>query len=136
MSYEVNADGNAELMYDVQEYFEESEPGLIPYIVIGDYGQLGFGNTDAAGEEIVAKALEAYQNDSYEDLVAPMISEGDYSLTEETLKEACQSANIRYLDSEPSNEGLSDGAIVAIIFTVIIVGFGSLVLFSRQQKKN
>ena len=136
VSYEVSADGNADLMYDVKDYFEETALGSIPYIVIGDYDQLGFGNTDAAREEIITQARNAYQDDSYEDVVAPIIAESDYSLTAETLEEACQSSNIRYSDGETSEEGLSDGAIVAIIFAVIIVGFGSLVLFSRQQKKN
>ena len=37
------------------------------------------------------------------------------------------------MNGEDPNAGLSDGAIVAIIFGILILGFGGLVLYSRKK---
>lgn len=124
---------NLELLYDAKEYFGEEADSSVPFIVIGDsYHSIGY-NTD----EIIEEALKAYQDDSYTDLIAQMIEEEGYDVDAETFAEACSAEGINYTKgAEVASAGISDGAIVAIIFAVIIVGFGSLVLFSRQQKKN
>ena len=124
---------NMELLYDAKEYFGEEVDSSVPFIVIGDdYHSIGY-NTDV----IIEEALKAYQDESYTDLIAQIIETEDYDVDTETFAEACSSEGIRYTEGgEVASAGLSDGAIVAIIFSVIIVGFGSLVLFSRQQRKN
>ena len=130
--YEVNGvSENGNLMVDLQEYFDVDGVGSIPYFVIGE----NFDNLGYATTEIVEEALKQYQSDDYKDFVAEFIEKGDYNgLKTETLEEACAAKGIEYGTHAASKEdGLSDIAIVAIIFTVIIVGFGSLVLFSRQQ---
>lgn len=130
--YEVNGvSENGNLMVDLQEYFDVDGVGSIPYFVIGE----NFDNLGYATTEIVEEALKQYQSDDYKDFVAEFIEKGNYDgLKTETLKEACAAKGIEYGTHAASKEdGLSDIAIVAIIFTVIIVGFGSLVLFSRQQ---
>ena len=118
-------------MVDLQEYFDVDGVGSIPYFVIGE----NFDNLGYATTEIVEEALKQYQSDDYKDFVAEFIEKGNYDgLKTETLEEACAAKGIEYGTHAASKEdGLSDIAIVAIIFTVIIVGFGSLVLFSRQQ---
>ena len=131
--YEVNGvSENGNLMVDLQEYFDVDGVGSIPYFVIGE----NFDNLGYATTEIVEEALKQYQSDDYKDFVAEFIEKGNYDgLKTETLKEACAAKGIEYGTHAASKEdGLSDGAIVAIIFTVVIVGFGVLVLSSRQQK--
>ena len=118
---------------ELQEYFDVDGVGSIPYFVIGE----NFDNLGYATTEIVEEALKQYQSDDYKDFVAEFIEKGDYNgLKTETLEEACAAKGIKYgANSKNTEEGkLSDGAIVAIIFTVVIVGFGVLVLSSRQQK--
>ena len=132
--YEVNGvSENGNLMVDLQEYFDVDGVGSIPYFVIGgNFDNLGYATT-----EIVEEALKQYQSDDYEDFVAEFIEKGDYNgLKTETLEEACAAKGIKYgANSKNTEDGkLSDLAIVAIIFTVVIVGFGALVLSSRQQK--
>ena len=129
-----NAENQA-LMLDAKTYFEEEASTSVPFIVIGDsYHSVGY-NADA----IIEEALRSYQDESYTDLIANMIEEEGYDVDAESFLEACAAEGICNTNNSSVNSqsgGISDGAIVAIIFAVIIVGFGSLVLFSRQQKKN
>lgn len=128
-----NNSENQSLMLDAKEYFGEEADSSVPFIVIGDsYHSLGYN-----GETVIEEALRAYQDESYTDLVANLIESEGYDVNAETFAEACAAEDIGYTEGGAvESAGISDGAIVAIIFTVIIVGFGSLVLFSRQQKKN
>ena len=119
--------GNTELLYDVKEYFGEEADSSVPFTAIGsDYSRVGY-NSD----EIIEAALEAYQDESYEDYIGKMIEEGDYEVKAETLEEACAAEGITV--RKESDSAISDGAIVAIIFGILIVGFGALVVFSRKK---
>ncbi len=128
-----NNSENQELMLNAKEYFGEDADSSVPFIVIGDsYHSLGYN-----ANTVIEEALKAYQNESYTDLIAQMIEEEGYNAEAETFEEACADEGIMASDvNTVQSGGISDGAIVAIIFVVIIVGFGSLVLFSRQQKNN
>ncbi len=133
VTYEVSDEENFNLMQAAKERMGESDEGSIPYIVIGNtFDQLGFG-TD--GTEIIETALEAYEDESYEDLVSQIIEEEGFNPDAETLQEACDESNINTvgLNGEDPEAGLSDGAIVAIIFGILILGFGGLVLYSRKK---
>ena len=133
VSFEVSDGENYELMSAVKERMGADVDGRIPYIVIGNsFDQLGFG-TD--GQEIIDEALAAYQDESYQDYVGSIIEEEGYEPSDETLEEAAESLGINVvgLNGEDPEAGLSDGAIVAIIFGILILGFGGLVLYSRKK---
>ena len=125
---------NQELMYSVKELVGEEANVGVPFIVVGDdYHLLGFG--DDSGEEIVNEALEAYQDEKYTDIVAKAIKDNKVSPTAETIVEAATSEGIKVNVAAASSEdekGISDGVVVAIVFGVIILGFGGLVLISRK----
>lgn len=113
---------NQELMYAVKELVGEEPDDRVPFIVIGDdYHLLGFG--DDSGEEIINKALEAYQDKKYTDIVAKAIKDNKISPTAETIIEAATSEGIK-TETNTST--------VAIVFGVVILSFGGLVLISRK----
>ena len=133
VSFEVSDGENYELMSAVKERMGADVDGRIPYIVIGNsFDKLGFG-TD--GQEIIDEALAAYQDESYQDYVGSIIEEEGYEPSDETLEEAAESLGINVvgLNGEDPEACLSDGAIVAIIFGILILGFGGLVLYSRKK---
>lgn len=132
VTYEVSNSENYELMELAKERNGEDRDG-VPYIVIGNtFDQLGFG-TD--GTEVIQAALEAYEDESYSDLVAQIIEEEDINPSETSLEDAASYYGFKVvgLNGEDPNAGLSDGAIVAIIFGILILGFGGLVLYSRKK---
>ena len=131
-TYEASKGENYDLLLDAKEYFGQELDGSIPFIVIGStYYKLGFG-TD--GTEIIEEALLAYQDESYEDIIKKFIEDNDYETEMKSLKNAVEDTGYKYIGSKEDlqNDGLSDGVIVAIIFGVIILGFGALVVFSRK----
>ena len=133
VTYEVRNADNYELMTTVKERMGEEVDGSIPYIVIGNnFDQLGFG-TD--GTDIIEEALNAYEDESYVDYVNQIIEEENLDPAETSLEEAASEigASVVGLNGEDPDAGLSDGAIVAIIFGILILGFGGLVLYSRKK---
>ena len=132
VTYEVSDKTNYELMNLAKERNGEDRDG-VPYIVIGNtFDQLGFG-TD--GTEVVDAALAAYEDVSYADLVQEIIEEEGLEPTETSLEAAADYYGFTMvgMNGEDPNAGLSDGAIVAIIFGILILGFGGLVLYSRKK---
>ena len=132
VTYEVSDSENYELMELTKERNGEDRDG-VPYIVIGNtFDQLGFG-TD--GTEVIEVALEAYEDESYSDLITQIIEEEDINATETSLEDAAAYYGFKTvgLNGEDPNAGLSDGAVVAIIFGILILGFGGLVLYSRKK---
>lgn len=132
VTYEVSDETNYELMNLAKERNGEDRDG-VPYIVIGNiFDQLGFG-TD--GTEVVDAALAAYEDVSYADLVQEIIEEEGLEPTETSLEAAADYYGFTMvgMNGEDPNAGLSDGAIVAIIFGILILGFGGLVLYSRKK---
>ena len=133
VTYEVSNADNYELMTTVKERMGEEVDGSVPYIVIGNnFVQLGFG-TD--GTDIIEEALNAYEDESYVDYVNQIIEEENLDPAETSLEEAASEigASVVGLNGEDPDAGLSDGAIVAIIFGILILGFGGLVLYSRKK---
>lgn len=135
VTYEVSSEDNYYLMQSVKERMDKDTDGSVPYIVIGEnFDQLGFG-TD--GTDIIEEALAAYQDESYNDIVKDIIEEEDYKPNATSLQEACDEVEPKIetvgLNGEDPDAGLSDGVIVAIIFGVLILGFGGLVLYSRKK---
>ena len=133
VTYEVSNADNYELMTTVKERMGEEVDGSVPYIVIGNnFDQLGFG-TD--GTDIIEEALNAYEDESYVDYVNQIIEEENLDPAETSLEEAASEigASVVGLNGEDPNASLSDGAIVAIIFGILILGFGGLVLYSRKK---
>ena len=65
-----------------------------------------------------------------------IIEDEDLNPSETSLEEAADyyGFNMAGFDGNPTEEeGLSDGAVVAIIFGILILGFGGLVIYSRKK---
>ena len=134
VTYEVSDADNYNLMLAAKERNGEEADGSVPYIVIGNtFDQLGFG-TD--GTEVIEAALAAYEDVSYSDMVQEIIEDEDLNPSETSLEEAADyyGFNMAGFDGNPTEEeGLSDGAVVAIIFGILILGFVGLVIYSRKK---
>ena len=97
------------------------------------------GLTESTGDYVTIMDVDLQDPPALLHEMIRLIEEEGYDVDAETFLEACAAEGIGNTNNSSVNSqsgGISDGAIVAIIFAVIIVGFGSLVLFSRQQKKN
>lgn len=100
----------------------------VPYIVVGDnYHKAGF--AVELGEEIIAAALEEYENPYYTDAVANIIEEEGLTAYVTSLKEACIEEGIIV---EPKDKS-KDTLIVVGIFAVLAGGMVALVLCSRKK---
>lgn len=126
-AYEVwNNAYNNELMLDVAKEMGDELNG-VPYIVIGSsYSENGF--LDSLGEDMVEKALEEYQNESYVDIVDE-VAKGHENAKVQSLREACIEEEIIVETRDTSY----DTIIILGIFTVIIGGGVALVAFSRKK---
>lgn len=126
-TYEVwYTEANSALLDDVVKAKGEQRGG-VPYIIIGkDYSKTGFMNE--WGEELIEKALEEYQNDDYEDLVAKT-AEGHPDAKLTTLYEAAVEEGIVVEKRDTSN----DAVVIIAIFGVVILGGAALVFFSRKK---
>lgn len=132
ITYEVSDEDNYVLMQSTKERFGETDSGSIPYIVIGTtYDQLGFSESSAS--TIIEEALNAYQDETYTDLVAQIIEEEGLDPEVTTLAEAAAYYGYSMSGADSSSSGLSDGVVVGIIFGVLILGFGGLILYSRKK---
>jgi len=119
---------NSALMEELIKDYDDVRGG-IPFIMIGsDFHQEGFGSD---GSNIIEAALKAYQDDKYEDIVAKTIKETESKAESKSYYDACTVAGVSC--SREKSSGLNDGTIIAIIFGVIILGFGALVVFSRKK---
>ena len=122
VAYEVwNNANNSSLMKEVAEKLEDETSG-VPYIVVGNkYSVNGF--KDSMAEEIIEAALSEYQNEEYEDIVAPLAKDAE----KETLQEACIAEGII---EKPV--GKYDAIIILGIFIFIIGGGALLIHFSKK----
>ena len=131
------------LMSAVKKIVGEEENGSVPFIVVGDdYKLMGFG--EKSGEEIIKAALKAYQDENYTDIVKKAIKDNNLSPKAETIAQAAKEESISVKDeytktditevyeNHSTKKGLSDGAVIAIVFGVIILGFAGLVVLSRK----
>ena len=138
-----NNSTNQKLMLAVKKIVGEEENGSVPFIVIGDdYKLMGFG--EKSGEEIIKAALKAYQDENYTDIVKKAIKDNNLSPKAETIAQAAKEESISVKDeytktditevyeNHSAKKGLSDGAVIAIVFGVIILGFAGLVVLSRK----
>lgn len=138
-----NNSTNQKLMLAVKKIVGEEENGSVPFIVIGDdYKLMGFGAK--SGEEIIEAALKAYQDENYTDIVKKAIKDNNLSPKAETIAQAAKEESISVKDeytktditevyeNHSTKKGLSDGAVIAIVFGVIILGFAGLVVLSRK----
>lgn len=138
-----NNSTNQKLMLAVKKIVGEEENGSVPFIVVGDdYKLMGFG--EKSGEEIIKAALKAYQDENYTDIVKKAIKDNNLSPKVETIAQAAKKESISVKDeytktditevyeNHSAKKGLSDGAVIAIVFGVIILGFAGLVVLSRK----
>ncbi len=88
---------NDSIMKKVKTEFdvEESKMSSVPYLVVGDYDQVGF--NESVGDKIIEEALKAYEDEDYNDEVADIIKGEDYEA--ETLKEAADAESIPYWET-------------------------------------
>lgn len=109
-----NADeNNMAIMTDVAEKFGDEVSG-VPYIVIGDsYSVNGYA---ASLDSEIKKAIEeAYEDEKYEDVVAPIAA--------------------KYADGlgEKVDDKKDDTGVIIAILAVVIASTGSLIYFSRKK---
>lgn len=134
VTYQVDSSvDNSNLMVEAGRAFGDSENDLagVPLIVIGsEFHQRGFG-TD--GTNIIDKALEEYENKDYKDLVSELKEKTESNATGKTFLDACKVVGTKCKDPEEKEPFLSDGAVVGIIFGILVLGFGGLVLYSRKK---
>lgn len=123
---------NQKLMLAVKELVGEKADGGVPFIVIGNsYHLVGFGKS--SGEEIINKALEAYQDKKYTDIVAKAIKDEKVSPNAETIAEAAEKEGIEVKNgTKKTSKGISDKAVIGIVFSALILGFIGLVFMSRK----
>lgn len=109
---EWNADQNLKIAMDSVAEKRGDKVNGVPYIVIGD--EASWPGYQSAFDDDIKKAIKkAYENEDYEDIVAPLI--GNNIPTE--------------------NEHSNDTIITVVILAVLVGGIGSLVYFSRKKQK-
>ena len=109
---EWNADQNLKIAMDSVAEKRGDKVNGVPYIVIGD--EASWNGYQSGFDEDIKKAIKkAYENEDYEDIVAPLI--GNNISTE--------------------NEHSNDTVITVAILAVLVGGIGSLVYFSRKKQK-
>lgn len=112
----------------------ESEKIGIPFIIIGDQYFVGYSESNV--DKIIAAALEAYQDEDYENLVAKTIDEQELRASSMTFADAAEEEGITYEVGNPDNgkseSGMSDGLVIGIIFVVVIGGFAALMYASKK----
>lgn len=126
VSFETYKD-NQELKSKVNDFLnitDEKQRASVPLIVIGDWYHLGFGEDE--GIEIINKALEAYQNDEYVDMVQKTIEETSVANNPETLQEACEKEGIKV------NNDLSNAIVLGAVLLVMV---GIIVAIAISTKK-
>ena len=127
---EGNNQVNSALMSSIGEVLGREGSG-IPFIIVGDWYQSGFGSD---GTNIIEQALSAYQNPKYKDVVAETISKKNLASDPTSMSEALVNAGISAKETkEEEPKKSNDTLIVVIVFAVIILGFGGLFLYSRKN---
>ena len=143
VTYQTNNDKvNSTLSNDIAKQVGE-DPGYVPLVIIGDtYHVLGW--DESVGKRIIDEALKAYQDENYTDIVKKAIKDNNLSPKAETIAQAAKEESISVKDeytktditevyeNHSAKKGLSDGAVIAIVFGVIILGFAGLVVLSRK----
>lgn len=131
VGYQVNNNvDNSNLMKAVGIALGHDEKSLngVPLIVIGEQNQRGFGSD---GKELIEMALEEYQNADYKDLVNEVKKEESIEVESKNFSEVCSAAGVRC--KKLGNSGLSDTAVIIIIFVIVIGGFAGLTIYSRKK---
>lgn len=131
VTYEVSSSPeNGKVLDAVKKALNNDDDG-VPFISIGGtYFKVGFGKS--TGKEIIEEALKEYQNKNYIDLVGTTIKENKLDSKKETLKEACASGEIKFVEKDKKNK-ISDNVVIIIIFVVVIGGFSALMFTSRNK---
>lgn len=120
----VNEDNNVTL-YD---YFADllGDSGGVPYMIVGDQHIAGY------SESIVDLALEEYQNNEYEDIVASYVESSSAIYALEDLEYACDIKGIDYWNSESPTTTI--GSYIAIgVFALLIGGMAYLVFIPKKN---
>ena len=127
--YDVTQGSNSELLGNVADALDIGVEG-VPFNVIGSQHLEGY--AESLNETFKKMLDDAYENQE-EDIVAKLIKENNYSnLKATTLYEAMDEEELEY-SSKPGSKAKKDGIIIMVVFTVIIVAFGSLIYFSRRK---
>ena len=123
---------NSNLMAKMGEVLGRDGSG-IPFIIIGDWYQSGFGSD---GSNLIEKALEAKTDKNYKDVVAETIKsqklDNDPMEFSEVIKLVSADETENSTNEDVTEKG-NDTLIVIIVFAVIILGFGGLFLYSRKD---
>lgn len=110
---EWNADANLKKAMDSVAKKRGDTVDGVPYIVIGN--EASWPGYQSGFDDDIKKAIKkAYENEDYEDIVAPLIDSSN---------------------GEKKDEHSNDTVITVAILVVLVGGIGSLVYFSRKKQK-
>lgn len=110
---EWNADANLKKAMDSVAKKRGDKVDGVPYIVIGN--EASWPGYQSGFDDDIKKAIKkAYENEDYEDIVAPLIDSSN---------------------GEKKDEHSNDTVITVAILVVLVGGIGSLVYFSRKKQK-
>ncbi len=111
---EWNADENLKNVMDSVADKRGDTVNGVPYIVIGN--EASWNGYQSDFDDDIKKAIKkAYENEDYEDIVAPLINE--------------------YSNTTKVDEHSNDTAIIITILVVLVGCIGSLMYFSRKKQK-
>lgn len=107
--------------FEIKDTEDDKRESAVPLVIVGDWYDFGFG--DSSAQEIMEKAIEAYQNEDYVDEVNKIIKDNDLETNPETLEEACKKEGII------SNSGM----VIGVIFGVLLLGLGAVIVLANKK---
>ena len=118
---------NSEFSDAVKKEYGENEDG-VPYIVVGDYDQLGFGND---GSNIISEAFKQYENKKYVDKVAKLKEKKEFKDVKiEDFEDALRTVGILKVEEEKK---ISDGVLIGSIFGFLVLGVAGLFIITKKK---
>ncbi len=133
IAFEVKTKDNGDFTDEVRDKLKVEETG-VPLIVYGDKFQVGFGED---GSEFIDAALELYQDDDYEDVVAQVLDKTEKEVAQESLSEAITRMGIDTSampsESNDDEDHGSDTVAIVVILAVLIAGVGGLFFLARKK---
>ena len=126
----INVNGskaNSEFIDEVKNALGEKENG-VPYIVVGDYDQLGFGDD---GSNIIKEAIKEYKNKKYVDKIANLKEKKEFKDVKiENFEEALQTVGILKVKEENK---IPDSVLIGSICVFLVLGVAGLFLITKKK---
>ena len=123
-----SSEANGKFIDAVKEEYGEKEDG-VPYIVVGDFKQLGFGDD---GSNLINASFKEYKNKKYTDKVAKLLDKKEFKdVHVETLEDALKTVGI--INPNVEEKKISDGVLIGCIFGFLAIGVVGLFLVTKKK---